>query len=414
MSGIELATVEQMDADDELAPFRDLFHLPEGLIYLDGNSLGPAPKAAFAEMDKAIHEEWAEDLITSWNKAGWFMLTDTLGAKVAGLIGAEADEVVVCDTTSINIYKTLQAALSLRPERKAIVSEGGSFPTDLYVLDGVQSLDPDLTVRLEGVDGATVEDLISDDTAVVLANQVDYRTGAIRDIGAVTARAHEAGALIVWDLCHSAGVMSVGLNAAGADFAIGCTYKYLNGGPGAPAFVYCAKRHQAACRQPLSGWWGHRAPFAFDRAYDADPGVRKFLCGTQPVLSMRGLKAGLELYEQVDIADVRAKSMALTGLFIDLVDQRCGGHGLEIASPRDAELRGSQVAIRHPDGYAIVQALIEQRVIGDFRAPDIMRFGFAPLYVRYLDVWNAVEKLAEILVEESWREDRFAARSAVT
>ena len=414
MGGIERATIEQMDAGDELAPFRDLFHLPDGLIYLDGNSLGPAPKAAFAEIEKAAQEEWAEDLITSWNKAGWFMLTDTLGAKVATLIGAEADEVVVCDTTSINIYKALQAALSLRPGRKAIVSEGGSFPTDLYVLDGVQSLDPEITVRLEGVDGANLEDLISDDTAVVLANQVDYRSGAVRDVAAVTARAHEAGALIVWDLCHSAGVMPVGLNGADADFAVGCTYKYLNGGPGAPAFLYCAKRHQAACRQPLSGWWGHRAPFAFDRTYDADPGVRKFLCGTQPVLSLRGLKAGLELYEQVDIARVRAKSMALTGLFIDLVDQRCGGHGLEVVSPRDAEARGSQVAIRHEDGFAIVQALIEARVIGDFRAPDIMRFGFAPLYVRYLDVWNAVEKLAEILAEGTWQSDRFAARSAVT
>ncbi|MGI9413397.1 MAG: aminotransferase class V-fold PLP-dependent enzyme, partial [Hyphomicrobiales bacterium] len=222
MSGIGLGAVEKMDAEDALAPFRGLFHLPEGLIYLDGNSLGPAPKAAFAEIEQAAREEWAEDLITSWNKAGWFMLTDTLGAKVARLIGAEANEVVVCDTTSVNIYKTLQAALSLRPGRKVIVSEGGSFPTDLYVLDGVQSLAPDVAVRLEGVDGERIEDLIADDTAVVLANQVDYRSGAIKDVAAVTARAHEAGALIVWDLCHSAGVMPVGLNACGADFAVGC------------------------------------------------------------------------------------------------------------------------------------------------------------------------------------------------
>ena len=248
---------------------------------------------------------------------------------------------------------------------------------------------------------------------MVLANQVDYRTGEIRDMAALTARAHEAGALIVWDLCHSAGIMPVDLNGCDADFAVGCSYKYLNGGPGAPAFLFAATRHHAACRQPLSGWWGHQSPFAFDPSYTPDPGIRKFLCGTQPVLSLRGMKAGLELYQEVDLNAVRAKSMALTDLFIALLEQHCLGT-FELACPQRAAQRGSQVSVRHGDGFALMQALIEDGVIGDFRAPDIMRFGFAPLYVGYEDVWTAVERLSRILTSEIWREARFTTRTAVT
>ncbi len=412
MTALAQTDATALDDADPLAGIRDLFVLRDGLIYLDGNSLGPAPKSAFAEIEQAMREEWGHDLITSWNKAGWFMLTDTLGDKVAGLIGAESGEVVVCDTTSINIYKALQAALSLRPGRKVIVAEGGSFPTDLYIAQGVQAFAPDTKLRLEGRDGGTLEELIGDDTAVVLVNQVDYRSGRLRDMAAVTARAHASGALVVWDLCHSAGIMPVALNASKADLAVGCTYKYLNGGPGAPAFIFCAKRHQGEIRQPLSGWWGHRVPFAFDPGFDADPGIRKFLCGTQPILSLRALKAGLELFETVDLDAVRAKSMQLTDLFIRLIVERCGGHGIELASPRDAAMRGSQVALAHPDGYAIMQALAARDVIGDFRAPDIMRFGFAPLYIRFLDVWNAVEILRDVLESGVWRDAQFAQRAA--
>jgi kynureninase len=414
MSTPTLADVERLDAEDPLAPMRCLFHLRDGLVYLDGNSLGPPPRAAFAEIDRAVHEEWANGLITSWNKAGWFMLTDTLGAQVARLVGARAHELVVCDTTSVNIFKALHAGLSLRPGRRVIVAEGGSFPTDLYIAEGVARSAPGIALRLEGVDGARIEDLIDETVAVVLANQVDYRTGALRDMAALTARAHAAGAVIVWDLCHSAGVMQVDLNGAEADLAVGCTYKYLNGGPGAPAFVFCAERHLAGVRQPLSGWWGHRAPFAFDRAYEAAPGIRKFLCGTQPVLSLRALAASLDLFDGVDMGAVRAKSMALTDLFIGLVEARCAGHGLRLASPREASSRGSQVAFAHEHGYAVMQALIARDVIGDFRAPDIMRFGFAPLYIGYRDVWNAVETLRDILDSGTWRETRFAERAAVT
>lgn len=402
------------DGADPLAGYRDRFHIPKGLIYLDGNSLGPAPKAALDMLRTAAETEWAEDLISSWNKAGWFDLPVRLGDMIAPVIGADPGEVVVCDTTSINIYKTLHAGLSLRPDRKVIVAEGGSFPTDLYVAEGVLATRPDLTLRLEGVDGPDLEDLVDTKVAVVLANQVDYRSGRRRDVAAVTARIHAAGAVVVWDLCHSGGVMEVGLEDAGADLAVGCTYKYLNGGPGSPAFVYCAKRHQQAVRQPLSGWWGHERPFDFARSFAPDPGIRCFLCGTQPILSLRGLEAGLALAAEADLAAVRAKSVALTERFIALVEARCTGHGIGVFSPREAELRGSQVALTHPEGYAIVQALITRGVVGDFRMPDILRFGFAPLYLRHADVVEAARQLEDVLASAAWNAPAFRERAAVT
>lgn len=402
------------DAGDPLAGARSRFHLPPGMIYLDGNSLGPAPLAALAEVDRAARREWAGHLIASWNTADWFALPTVYGDLLAPVIGADKGEVVICDTTSINIYKCLHAALGLRPGRNVVVAEAASFPTDLYVTEGVMSARPGLVTRLEGVDGPELLDLIDADVAVVLVNQVDYRTGRLRDLAAVTEKAHAAGALVIWDLCHSAGVIEVGLNAGGADLAVGCTYKYLNGGPGAPAFVFAAARHIAAIRQPLSGWWGHARPFEFDRGYEPDPGIRKFLCGTQPMLSLRGVKAGLELAADFDMADVRGKSLALTERFIALVEASCGSFGVGLFSPRIAAERGSQVALTHPEGYAVVQALIARGVVGDFRMPDVMRFGFAPLYIRHVDVVRAARTLEQVLAGRVWDDARYRARGAVT
>lgn len=408
------ARAADLDDADPLAPMRGEFDLPENVIYLDGNSLGAAPKAAFAEIATAMRAEWGEGLIRSWNEAGWWSLPSTLGDLVAPLIGAGPGEVVVCDTVSVNIFKTLHAALGINPGRREIVAEAGGFHTDRYIAEGVAATAPGTRLRLEGRDAAQLEELIGRDTAVVLANHVDYRTGAIRDMEALTRLAHDAGALIIWDLCHSAGAMPVALNRAGADMAVGCTYKYLNGGPGAPGFVFCAARHLDAVRQPLSGWWGHAAPFDFEAGYRPGPGIRRFLCGTQPVLAFRALQPALEMFARTDMAAVRAKSMALTGFFLELAEARCSRFGITPAGPPEAERRGSQVALRFAEAYPVMQALIAGGVIGDFRAPDILRFGFAPLYIRFADACEAARRLERILVEGSWREERFRRRQAVT
>lgn len=409
-----LAEAELRDAGDPLAGARRRFHLPQGIIYLDGNSLGPAPTAALAELTRAAHVEWAEDLIGSWNKAEWFALPERYGDLLAPVIGAGPGEVVLCDTTSINIYKALVACLGLRPDRRGIVAEASSFPTDLYVAEGVRAARADVTIRLEGVDGDDLVELIDAETAVVLVNQVDYRSGRLRDLAAVTRRAHEMGALVIWDLCHSAGVMEVGLNRHGADMAVGCGYKYLNGGPGAPAFLFCARRHLAEVRQPLSGWWGHARPFDFAPAYAPDPGIRKFLCGTQPILSLRAARAGIELAGEYSMGYVRGKSVALTESFIALVEASCRDLGVGLFSPRASGQRGSQVALSHPEAYAVVQALIARGVVGDFRAPDVMRFGFAPLYIRHVDVVRAARTLEQVLAGRVWDDPRYQARAAVT
>lgn len=409
-----LADAEAADAADPLRGARGRFRLLPGVIYLDGNSLGCAPEAALGEVARAAEEEWARDLIGSWNKAAWFELPTAYGDLIAPIVGADAGEVAVCDTTSLNIFKTLHAAMGLRPERSVIVAEGGGFPTDLYVAEGVVATRPGARMRLQGVDGPELTELIDGDVAVVLVNQVDYRSGRLRDLAAVTARAHEAGALVIWDLCHSAGVMEVGLNAGGADFAVGCSYKYLNGGPGAPAFVFAARRHQGAVRQPLSGWWGHARPFDFAQGYEADAGIRKFLCGTQPILSFRAMKAGLEVFAGYSLADIRAKSVGLTERFIELAEATVGEFGVGLLSPRAAAERGSQVALTHPEGYAVVQALIGRGVVGDFRTPDVMRFGFAPLYVSHAEVVRAARTLHQVLASRAWTEPRYRARAAVT
>jgi len=415
MRGIpDLAEVEAMDAADPLRAMRDRFVLPEGVIYLDGNSLGAASVNVFSEIETAAKQEWAQDLIRAWNTARWFDMPVELGDRLGRLIGAAPGQTVVCDTTSINIYKVLHAALAMRPKRSVIVAEGDSFPTDLYMAEGVASTRPGTALRLEGVDAATIEELVDDHVAVILVNHVNYKSGRLRDMAALTRRAHDAGALIVWDLCHTAGALPVDLDGLSADFAVGCTYKYLNGGPGAPAFIYAANRHHGDIRQPLSGWWGHARPFAFEQGYAAGTGIRRFLCGTQPVLSMRALKGALDLWDEVDMTAVREKSIALTDLFIRLVEAKCGAFGLDLESPRNGAERGSQVSFTHPHGYQVMRALIERGVIGDFRAPSTVRFGFTPLYVGYRDAWDAVGVLEDILRTGAWQDARYAVKAAVT
>lgn len=409
---IDVAEAAALDRVDPLAGKRELFELPAGVIYLDGNSLGPPPKAVFAELDRAARQEWGQGLIRSWNDAGWWTLTDTMGDRVGRLIGAGAGQTVVTDTTSINVFKALHAAFALRPQRTVILAERGSFPTDLYMAEGVASSHPGAELRLAS-DNDDLAGMIDERTAVVLINHVDYRTGALRDMAALTRCAHQMGALVVWDLCHSAGIVPIELDALDVDLAIGCTYKYLNGGPGAPAFIFANRRHHDGLAQPLSGWWGHAAPFAMESGYRPAPGIRRLLCGTQPILSLRALKAALDALEGVDIAAVRAKSLALTGFFMELVEPLCREFGARIITPRD-DGRGGQVAIAHAQAYPVVQALIARGIIGDFRAPDIMRFGFAPLYLSYREVAEAVVALHEVLASEAWRDAQFSAKALVT
>lgn len=397
------STAEALDAADPLRGFRDRFTLPESIIYLDGNSLGALPRETPDRVKRMIEEEWGRGLIRSWNDAGWFGLPQRLGERIAPLIGAAPGQTLVCDSTSVNLHKTLSAALALRPGRTTLVSEVGSFPTDLYLTEGLRPPGgAPLRRRLLGRDGDTLAELLDADTAVLLLSHADYRTGRLHDMAAVTAQAHAAGALVVWDLCHTAGALPVELDAAAADFAVGCGYKYLNGGPGAPAFLYVAERHQEAARQPLSGWFGHADPFAMSPDYTPAPGVTRFLTGTPPVLALAGLDAALDVWEELlagpGLAALRAKSLSLTGLFLRLT----GELGLTPVTPEQPDARGSQVSLRHPQAYAIVRQLIERGVIGDFRAPDVMRFGFTPLYLGHTEAWDAAAALAAVLADESW------------
>ncbi len=405
------------DAADALAPLRALFALPEGVIYLDGNSLGARPKAALARAQDVIAREWGDDLIRSWNTAGWFDLPKRLGDRLAPLIGARAGEVVVNDTTSLNLFKALAAALKMQADgpgaaRRTIITERSNFPTDIYMAQGLTSwLARGYQVKL--VDSvAELPAAIDADTAVVMLTHVNYRTGYQHDMAALSAHAHARGALIVWDLAHSAGAVPLDLHAAGADLAVGCTYKYLNGGPGAPAFIWVPQHHQAAFAQPLSGWWGHANPFAMAPGFEPCAGIGRALCGTQPIVSLTMVECGLEIFEQTGMQAIRAKSLALTDLFIELVEQRCGGHPLELVTPREHARRGSQVSFAHPHGYAVMAALIARGVIGDYREPSIMRFGFTPLYTSFAEVWDAVEILKQILDHQDY--DVAAQRGAVT
>ena len=405
------------DAGDALAALRGQFALPEGVIYLDGNSLGARPAAALARAQDVVAREWGNDLIRSWNTAGWFDLPRRLGDRLGKLIGAKAGEVVVNDTTSLNLFKALAAAIHMQEHgagkgRRTIVTERSNFPTDIYMAEGLSSwLDRGYKVHL--VDAIEqIPAAVDADTAVLMLTHVNYRTGYQHDMAALTAHAHAQGALVIWDLAHSAGAVPVDLHAAGADLAVGCTYKYLNGGPGSPAFIWVPERHQAAFTQPLSGWWGHVNPFAMAPHFEATEGIGRTLCGTQPIVSLTLVECGLDVFEQTDMQTIRAKSLALTDLFIALVESRCAGHPLELVTPRAHAQRGSQVSFTHPHGYAVMQALIARGVIGDYREPAIMRFGFTPLYTSFADVWDAVEILKQILDTQAY--DVAARRTAVT
>lgn len=403
----------ELDRADVLAPFRDEFHLPDGMIYLDGNSLGVMPKAASARAQDVVAREWGQDLITSWNKNGWFHLAEKVGDKIAGLVGAAPGEVMACDATGINLYKVMSMALDMRPDRKVIVMEGSGFPTDNYMAQGlVQQLDRGHEIYF--AEQEAILAAITEEVAVVCLTQVHYKTGHLHDMAAITKKAHQVGALIIWDLCHSAGALPVDLNGCHADFAVGCGYKYLNGGPGAPAFIFVAKRHQGKARQPLTGWWSHAAPFAFEQDYRPADNIWQTLTGTQSILALSVLECGIDITLRADMAKVRDKSKALCDYFIALMDQHCDGFGFSLASPRDGDGRGSQISLNHPKGFAIMQALIAEKVIGDFRAPDIIRFGFTPLYTRYVDIWDAVMCLKNIMEKELWLKSEYDQPTAVT
>ena len=402
-----------LDRADPLAALRDEFALPAGVIYLAGNSLGALPRAAAADLERAARSEWGNDLVTSWTRHGWIDLPLRLGDAIGRLIGAAPGQVVVADSTSVNLFKLLAAALRLRPGRQVIVSERDNFPTDLYVAEGlVDLLGGGCELRLVGEGG--LEAALDGQVAVVSLSHVSYRDGALRDMVDVTRTVHECGALALWDLSHSAGALPVELDRCGVDLAVGCTYKYLSGGPGAPAYLYVAQRLQEAARQPLAGWMGHAAPFAFETAYRPAPGIARQLCGTPPVLSMSAIGAGVSLLERANMPAVRAKSVALSELFIDVAERSCASSGLTLASPREAARRGSQVCFRHPEAHAVMQALIARGVIGDFRAPDIVRFGLAPLVLRFVDVWDAAAALGEVLATGEWDRPEFRAKKKVT
>lgn len=395
----------------DFAATKAMFHLPEGMIYLDGNSLGPLPRAAAPRVGAMMEQEWGEMLITGWNKAGWMQKSRGLGDRIGRLIGAGPGNVIVGDTLSIKVYQALASALELNPSRRVVLSDNGNFPSDLYMAQGLlASLGADYELRV--VDPESVEENISEEVAVLMLTEVDYRTGRKHDMRALTAKAHEAGVLTVWDLAHSAGALPVDLAGCGADFAVGCTYKYLNGGPGAPAFIYVAPRHAGTARPALSGWLGHEAPFAFDLDYRAGPGVERMRVGTPPVLQMTALEAAMDIWDSVDMDALRARSMQLCDLFIAEVEAKCPQ--LELASPRDALYRGSQVSFKFHEGYAAMQALIARGVIGDFRAPDIMRFGFTPLYIDEGDVRAAAGIIADVMGNALWDSPEYKIRNAVT
>ena len=396
---------------DIFARTRDLFHLPDGVIYLDGNSLGPLPKAVAARVARTIEAEWGNELIRGWNTAGWIDLPSRVGDRIGRLIGAPAGTVVTGDTLSIKVYQALASALDMRPDRKVVISDSGNFPTDLYMAQGLlRSLDKGHELRVVAPD--EVEAAIDGSVAAIMLTEVDYRTGRLHDMKALTAKAHGVGAIAIWDLAHSAGAIPVDLTGAKADFAVGCTYKYMNGGPGAPAFIYVAPEHGEKAVPALSGWLGHEAPFAFDPDYRPAAGVERMRVGTPPIIALAALDAALDAWEGVDLRAVRARSIELSELFIQEVEARCPQ--LRLASPRGPEARGSQVSFRFDNGYAAMQALIARGVIGDFRAPDIMRFGFTPLYLGFEEVGRAAEILQDVMKARLWDRPEYLTRSKVT
>ncbi len=400
-----------LDAADPLEKVRRRFSLPDGLRYLDGNSLGALQPAVAERVREAVEQQWGQDLIQSWNTAGWATQPQRIAGQLAPLIGADADEIAVGDSTSVAVFKAVAAARQLRPDRSVLITDDTNFPTDIYVAQGLADLTGNLEVRV--VPPEQIRDHLDDTTAVLLLTHVDYRSGRLHDAHGLTAAAHDAGAIAIWDLSHSAGAVAVDLHAWDADLAVGCTYKYLNGGPGSPGYLYVARRWHEQVATPIRGWFGHARPFDFALEYDAATGAERFLAGTPPVLSMTALEAALEVWDDVEVATAVAKAQELTSLFIDLVEERCGGE-VEVISPRDAAVRGGQVSVRHPHAYALTQALIAERVIPDHRPPDLVRFGFAPLYISRVDVFDAVEILARLLDTGAWDRPEFHDRKLVT
>lgn len=399
-----------LDAADPLAHWRDAFVLRDELVYLDGNSLGALPRATAARLAETVCQQWGEGLISSWLDADWIGAPRRIGDKIASLLGASPGEIIAADSTSVNIFKALTAALSLRPDRRVILTETGNFPTDFYMMQGLARLSG---VKIVAVTPETLIDHIDAGVAVLLLTQVHYKTGAVHDMAALTRLAQAQGALVIWDLSHSAGAITVDLNAANADFAVGCGYKFLNGGPGAPGFLFAAVRHHAAT-PALTGWFGHAKPFAFEDNFDPAPGIDRFQCGTPPILGLAALESGVDLMAQVDSVARDAKTHALANLFIEAMATLCAAHGFALISPRDPARRGAHVSFAHREGYAMMQALKARDIIGDFRPPDIMRFGLTPLYLRFVDVVTAVETLDDICRSRAWDQPEYRVRAAVT
>ena len=399
-----------LDAADPLAFARQRFRLPDATVYLDGNSLGALPVASPQLLADVVEQQWGDDLIASWNRHGWIDWPTRVAARLAPIVGARPEELLIADSTSVSLFKLLGAAVAARHERNTLLVQRRDFPTDLYVAQGLADL---RGLKVRAVEPDELLGAINEDTAAVLLSHVDYRSGSVRDMRSVNAAAKAADALVVWDLSHSAGAIEVDLTSAGAELAVGCGYKYLNGGPGAPAFLFVARHLQSQLQSPLQGWMGHAEPFAFVDEYRPADGIAKFLTGTPSILALAALDAGLATFEGIAMADLAAKSRALSQLFIGEIEARCGDQ-VRLASPRDPSLRGSHVVFAHPDGYGVIQALIARGIIGDFRAPDLMRFGFAPLYNQFAEVVRAGEALADVLRTREWDQPRFTTRSKVT
>ncbi|HEY0043309.1 MAG TPA: kynureninase [Allosphingosinicella sp.] len=408
---VTLEDVRARDLADPLRHYRDRFFLPHGTIYLDGNSLGALPKATEARQRRVVAEEWGSELIRSWNSRGWIEAPQRVGAAIARLIGAKPHEVIVADSVSVNLFKLIVAAAALAPERRTLLSESGNFHTDLHIASGAAEL---TGLDLKVVARDAIDAAIGADTNLLLLTHVHFKAGFRFDMGEVTARAKAAGAVTLWDLSHSAGAVPLHLNRDGAELAVGCGYKYLNGGPGAPAFLYVAEHLQERLVSPLRGWMGHAAPFAFTDDYQPAPGISRFLAGTPPILALAALESGVASFDGVEMEQVWAKSVALFDLFADLAEERCARHDLTCISPRDPGQRGSHISFRHPHAFELCQALIADGVIGDFRAPDVVRFGITPLYLGFEDIYTAVERLRDILETGRWRDPRFAVRGKVT
>lgn len=415
----------EMDRVDPLRSLRQRFVLPDGVLYLDGNSLGPLPVGAAERAAEVIHSEWGQGLIRSWNSAGWFEMPTRLGDKLGQLLGANPGETVVTDTTSLNLFKALASALRIQqvdgPGRRVIISERDNFPTDIYIAEGLADLlnsvaaETGISYEVKLIDNEEqLRSALGDDTAVVSLSHVNYRTGAMWDMSAISQASHDAGALVIWDLAHAAGAVPVDLNASEADYAVGCTYKYLNGGPGSPAFIWVNAKHQGRFWQPLSGWWSHAQPFDMAQNYTPAEDARRFMCGTQPITSMAMVETGLDVTLSADIHQLRSKSLELADLFIELVETRCTDFGLELVTPRVHAQRGSHVSFQHADGYAIMAALIDRGVIGDYREPEVLRFGITPLYLSRADIWDSVEILREVLHTGAWQREEYSVRNSVT